>query len=598
MEGNEKNPVISVVVPCYNVGEYVENCLKSLLNQTFKDIEIICVNDGSTDNTPDILNSYAEKYSEIKVINQENGGLSNARNTGINEARGKYIAFVDSDDWINERFLENHYRAITKHDADISAGTIIRWRENYQKYRVHYTEEKVYETLGEKIEICSIPKCCYVWNKLYKTELVKQHKFTEGVYFEDMLWTPGILKVSKKLVTVPDADYYYRVNKGSIVKKKPSNKKQQDSYNSHKYIIEFFEENNLALDKKHKQITKKILYLFNLPYARIKELDNTDTFYLFNVLPLFKYSKTKYRDFYKIFGIKLTVRKNKKSIKEIREQNKIYEENKPSVPVVASRFETLEKLLNSNCSMSRYGDGEFNLIFGEGLPFQRYDKTLSKRLKEILVSDDENILICIPDIFGSLRQYTEKAADFWRKFLFYNREDVKERLKPDKKYYDTEVTRPYMDISDKSVCAKYFEDFKNLFDGKELVIIEGEASRLGIGNDLFERAKSIRRIICPARDAYSNYENIYEECLKFSEGALYIAALGPAATVLAYDLAKTGRRTLDLGHADIEYEWFKMGVTEKVPVKDKYVNECRNGKVITQIDNSEYSSQIAADLTR
>ena len=110
MEGNAKNPVISVIVPCYNVGEYVENCLKSLLNQTFRDIEIICVNDGSTDSTPQILNSYAEKYPAIRVINQKNGGLSNARNTGIKEARGEYIAFVDSDDWVNETFLENGRR--------------------------------------------------------------------------------------------------------------------------------------------------------------------------------------------------------------------------------------------------------------------------------------------------------------------------------------------------------------------------------------------------------------------------------------------------------------------------------------------------------
>ena len=598
MEGNEKHPVISVIVPCYNVGEYVEKCLNSLVNQTFKDIEIICVNDGSTDNTPQILNDFAKRYSEIKVINQQNGGLSNARNTGIENARGKYIAFVDSDDWINESFLENHYKTITKYGADISAGTIIRWRENYQKFRVHYTEEKVFETLEDKIKVCSVPKCCYVWNKLYKADLVKNHKFTEGVYFEDMLWTPEILKNSEKLVTVCNADYYYRVNKGSIVKKRPSSKKQIDSYNAHKYIVEFFDENNLVLDKKSKLITKRIIYLFNFPLARIKESGNTSTFYLFNLFPLFKYSNTKYRDFYKIFGIKLTVRKNKKSIKEIREFNKQYETERVSVPIVASRFETLEKLLNSNCSMSRYGDGEFNLIFGEGLPFQTYDRNLAKRLKDILTSDDENIIICIPDIFGTLKEYTDKAADFWRKFLFYNREDVKSELNSDKKYYDTEVTRPYMDIADKSVCGKYFEDFKKIFEGRDLVIIEGEASRLGMGNDLFKEAKAIRRIICPAKDAYSNYEKIYNECLKFPEDNLYITALGPTATVLAYDLAKTGRRALDLGHVDIEYEWFKMGVTEKVPVKDKYVNECRNGKIITQTDDTEYLSQIAADLTR
>ena len=252
-----EDPLVSVILPCYNVEKYIEKCISSLLKQSFKYFEIVCINDGSTDSTLDIIEAFAKLDKRIKVINKENSGISSARNTGIDNASAGYICFIDSDDWVSENYLESLYNAIKKYNADISASTTIRWRKNRQKYRVHYTEEKVYETLEDKVEICSVPKCCYVWNKLYKTEIIKHHKFADGVYFEDMLWTPEILKNSGKLVTVPDTNYFYRVNKTSIVKEQPSDKKQEDSYNAHKFIIEFFEENGLYLDKKHKVITKK-----------------------------------------------------------------------------------------------------------------------------------------------------------------------------------------------------------------------------------------------------------------------------------------------------------------------------------------------------
>jgi len=286
---NEQNckPEISIIVPCYNVENYVEKCLTSLINQTFKDIEIILINDGSTDNTSAILKDFAQKDSRIKIVNQENSGLSKTRNVGIDLAQGRFVAFVDSDDWVDETFFEKLYNSIVKADADIACATIIRYREKSQKYRVHYTEERVYTALADKIKACSIPKCCYVWNKLYKTELVKTHKFTEKVYFEDVLWTPEVLKCSGKLVTVPDTNYYYRVNSKSIVKR-PTAKKQEDSYNAKKYIIRFFEKNNLELSKKDYNVTKSIKYLLNVPIIKVKENKNKETVLFLGILPVWR----------------------------------------------------------------------------------------------------------------------------------------------------------------------------------------------------------------------------------------------------------------------------------------------------------------------
>ena len=224
--------------------------------------------------------------ARVKVYTQGNSGPSLSRNKGINLAKGEYIAFVDADDWIDKNFIEKLYNAAKNSNSDIAAATIIRKRENSQKYRVHYTEEKIYQTLEEKIKICDIPTCCYVWNKIYKADFIKNFKFKVGAFFEDVLWIPEVLKQANQLITVPDINYYYRVNKNSIVKKLPSKKKQEDSYNSKKYIVKFFDENNLSLSKKSRTLTKRIYYFFKIPILKIKEFENVETFLLFGILPI------------------------------------------------------------------------------------------------------------------------------------------------------------------------------------------------------------------------------------------------------------------------------------------------------------------------
>ena len=137
-------PEVSIIIPCYNVEKFIKDCLESVINQTFKNIEIICINDGSTDSTPEILKKYSNIDNRIIVVNQKNKGLSGARNSGINVSCGKYLMFLDSDDWIDTDYIEKMYNAIKKNDCEIAVSTIIRKREHSQKLRVHYTEEKVY----------------------------------------------------------------------------------------------------------------------------------------------------------------------------------------------------------------------------------------------------------------------------------------------------------------------------------------------------------------------------------------------------------------------------------------------------------------------
>lgn len=282
------NPKISVIIPCFNTEKFIEDCLVSFIKQSFKDFEIICVNDGSTDSTGKILNCFAEADSRIKVINQENQGVSVARNVGMENSKGEYIAFIDSDDWVNEEYLEKLYNAVKKHDCDIAVSTVVRKHKFYQKYRVNYTEEKVYTTLQDKVNICRVPICCYTCGKLYRKEAILNLKFKEGVYFEDVIWVPQSLDICKTLVTVPDAIYQYRVNGNSIVKKIPSKKKQFDSYMAKKFAIKYLEERGVNISDKIKAITKGTKYFCRIPVIKRKESENTITTILFGCIPISK----------------------------------------------------------------------------------------------------------------------------------------------------------------------------------------------------------------------------------------------------------------------------------------------------------------------
>lgn len=281
-----KNINVSIIVPIYNTQDYIERCLNSLINQTLKDIEIICVNDGSTDDSLKILEEFAKVDDRIIVLTQENAGVSVARNAGLNIAKGEYIGFIDSDDWIDLDYYENLYNTAIRNDCEIAVTNVVRKKESTQKYKIKYDSEQVYEDLQKKLNICDIPNCCYTVNKIYKSEIIKDLKFKEGVLFEDVLWLPEIIKGCNKLVTVPSIVYYYWVNNNSIVRSKSTPKRELDSYNAKKYIVQFFDENNLELSKKERNITKSIKYLFNIPILKIKEYNNNETCYLFSFLPI------------------------------------------------------------------------------------------------------------------------------------------------------------------------------------------------------------------------------------------------------------------------------------------------------------------------
>lgn len=266
---------------------------------------------------------------------------------------------------------------------------------------------------------------------------------------------------------------------------------------------------------------------------------------------------------------------------------------------ISNPNQTVDKIVTENKSIARFGDGEFDLIYKSGINYQEYDEKLADRLLEVLNSNEEDLLIGIPDVVNLeyMDLYTGPAIEFWPDWLNKFKFRLVKLLDRNKQYYSTQITRFYIDYKDKSHVAEYIENIKKIWDNKDVVIIEGNNSRLGVGNDLFDNVKSIQRIISPSENAFEKYNEIMEEALKIDKDKLILLALGPTATVLAYDLYKNGYRTIDIGHVDIEYEWFLKKVNEKVKIETKYVAEVKNGRTdIKNVEDIKYKNEIISKI--
>lgn len=295
-----------------------------------------------------------------------------------------------------------------------------------------------------------------------------------------------------------------------------------------------------------------------------------------------------------LFGFKAKFRIGNSKMQE-RMDNLLYELadsrtlQNVKLPKILNDDDSLYAVLSSDKSMARFGDGEFKLMIGENISFQKYDPILAKRLKEIIEYKNENMFVGLPDIFGYCDDYSRKVMALCRPMLY-------EHLDFSKDYIETWFVRRLQFISHEQ-GIDYYNKMKTLWNNKDIVIIEGAGSRLGVGNDLFSGAKSIERILCPIKDAFSKYDEIFKEALKQPEDKLFVLALGPTATVLADDLTKKGYRALDVGHLDTAYEAFLRKADKFVHVEGKVVfNEERHKNLIPPCKDENYNKQIIAKI--
>ena len=267
------------------------------------------------------------------------------------------------------------------------------------------------------------------------------------------------------------------------------------------------------------------------------------------------------------------------------------EENELNIKVLGI-LDTLNYVIAHNSSVARFGDGEMDIITGHSIPYQDYDENLANELKNIISLDsNESLVVCLSDVFEGLDRYNQSALDFWKQHLNNNYIYYKSLCKAPW-YGSTFISRPYMDLVDKSLSNMYFKNIKNLWDKRDILIVEGVNSRSGVGNDLFDNANSVERIICPSKNAYSKIDEIELLIEKHAENKLVFLILGPTAKVLAKRLSIKKIQAIDMGHIDSEYEWFKMKATTKVKLDHKHTTEHNFDENITFIEDDTYNSQI------
>lgn len=263
------------------------------------------------------------------------------------------------------------------------------------------------------------------------------------------------------------------------------------------------------------------------------------------------------------------------------------------MPKVASIEETLDKIIKDKVSICRFGDGELLYLSEKrSLPFQRQDERLRNRFIEILKSDESNILVGLPVGFQDLSNLKYDVKKTWQAIVVWTYLGIKPYLSMQKKYYNASITRLYIGFEDTCDSGRLFKKIRTIWDGKNILLIEGEKSRLGVGNDLFDNSISVVRILAPAHHAYDKYEKLLLAASEFSIDYLVLVALGPTAKPLVFDLAKKGYQAIDIGNLDTEYEWYRMGAKSIVKIKGKYTSEAKNGRIVEDITDSKYESQI------
>lgn len=236
------NQLISVIVPCYKVEDYLDECITSIVNQTYKHLEIILVDDGSPDNCPQICDKWSRKDSRIKVIHKKNGGLSSARNAGLDIAKGEYISFIDSDDFIDKTFIEFLYMNLIKNKVDISCcGYYHYFNKNLKEVR-HFKNIQLLMNSCEAIKTMNTIGYFGVgsWNKLYKRELFNNIRFPIGKLSEDWFILYKLIHESNKIYYDSQPKYYYRQRAGSITRNIKIN---YDCEEASKECLEFCIEN-------------------------------------------------------------------------------------------------------------------------------------------------------------------------------------------------------------------------------------------------------------------------------------------------------------------------------------------------------------------
>lgn len=296
------NDLISLIIPIYNVELYIDDCINTLIKQTYQNLEIILVDDGSTDNCPSICDYYEKKDKRIKVIHKKNGGLSDARNSGLKIAKGEYVVFIDSDDFVNIDFVKNLYYACIQNNADMAVcqyqkvTTIkdVDWKENKTCNNdevITGREFSINIYKGQAINLGFV-----AWNKIYKKDLFINNNIEYPInkYHEDTFTTFRLLYLTNRIVIVNIPLYYYRIREGSIMTSNADLKRLLDMLEAAIYPVKYYDKKN---DKE--LLSLSLNYFFK---------DTIDTYKKFKTELYVGYIKECYTKYWTIYHNKLNTK--------------------------------------------------------------------------------------------------------------------------------------------------------------------------------------------------------------------------------------------------------------------------------------------------
>ena len=590
---------VSVIIPVYNTEKYLRRCLDSVLAQTFAGFELILVDDGSTDSSGSVCDEYAAKDERIVVFHQENKGQAAARNVALDYVFAKggseWIAFIDSDDWVDSRYLEILLNHAKESKCEISACGYAEVNDGTDKGKAAACPETGCTQLSPEDYYAGMNMLSVVpWAKLFATHLWSGVRFPEGIIHEDEFVMYKIL-FTQPVISFDSAPlYHYYVNNEGTMRKKwtPARLSGVDAKEEQ---IRYMAEHGF-----HKAFERAVISFAEVAAWQIGLISDTGEFarekkklrkrlqrhlrqYRKTGLFPLRSSKRLYYTAYPFLGVLAGWKNRVRSALVFRMQK----------PRVMSSRQTAEYILKHKCSVARYGDGEYRLMrWKKDIGFQPGSKELSERLYDVLRNPPPELLVCVPDVFDSLRKFNQRSRLFWQHFD--RKEFAKELYKIHKKKYrygNAQFTRIYIEYGDDRYVAELLPLIKKNWDGRDILLVEGAQTRFGVGNDLLDNAGSVVRILAPAVNAFSKYDEILSAIRQEAEDRLILLALGPTATVLACELCRLGFWAIDIGHLDIEYEWYRMGAKEKVAVPGKYTNEA-GGVDVVECDDAGYKNQI------
>jgi len=561
---------LSIITVNFNNRDGLQRTIDSVVCQTWCDFEWIIIDGGSTDGSKELIEQYQAHFAYW--CSEPDKGIYNAMNKGIDKAKGEYLIFMNSGDCFYE------------------ADTLKKVAEVHPKADIVYGDF----TQGGKKQM---PFKKDILLQLYEQTICHQATFIRHRLFEKRRYDEKELKI------VSDWKFWLEtiVLDNASVEHIDILVADQEVIGTSTYSLALMNERTKVL---HELFPPRVLESLDLlhwhdtnrPMLRTRLLIERGGWaerLTRSVLKLLDrlFLKIDFRANGYVCQIQKKEKRHSPFYDRIRNAFFHYIANPLAYRYTAryhimDSMESIRYVIDHRCSLSRYGDGEFKVMMGQGNGFQTPNPRLSAMLRHVILADDApNHIVGLP----LNMQKTDHLIDgyppfFWRYFTGRHIWFLRRFFRKERTYLNTQMTRFFYEVRDKSHCAEHIALLKQIWDQRDVVIVEGAQTRSGVGNDLYRNARSVKRILGPATDAIDRYDELLKAVTTYvPKDRLVLLSLGMTATVMAYDLAKLGYQAIDLGHLDIEYEWYLRGDThmdKPVAVEGKFTNEAVGGGIL------------------